>query len=506
MSTSDQIGIGDRGSGWKFFGRFISWRAGRRLLVALALVGTLVAVVYVVEDWRGRRAWDRCRRELEARGEKLDWEAFVPASVPTESNFFKAPGMTAWFSKQASATNRNVRLFSVTPSDTRGWPLTLEELRALPEDRVSGSTNNLSRAELRERFAELETEYKTLAVACARAQSRLGDDYRVPLTVDIPNFARARSAAQSLSVHANLNLLDERPDVALADLAMMRRLADAMAENQTLVGTMIGVAIMGLHVETARAALDAGLWKEPQLAAIQAQILDFNLLGAFARSIRWAERAGGLWLLERPRTELEQVLNLAPLGGGSPGGINWSAAFTRLGLRLCPRGWIRQNQATLARSEQDLLDGFDPALGRIHARRLTAVGTDIAERNGGFTPYGFLAAMATPNFIRALQTLARIQTQIDQLEVACALERHRLAHGSYPEKLELLAPAYLNRVPGDLFADRTLQYTRDGQGQYRLWSVGWNEKDDGGLPSLGRDGKPDYGDGDGDWVWTSKRP
>ena len=55
MSTSDQIGIGDRGSGWKFFGRFVSWRAGRRLLVALALVGTLVAVVYVVEDWRGRR-------------------------------------------------------------------------------------------------------------------------------------------------------------------------------------------------------------------------------------------------------------------------------------------------------------------------------------------------------------------------------------------------------------------------------------------------------------------
>ena len=227
--------------------RFISWRAGRRLLLALALVATLVAVVYAIEDWRGRRAWDRCRRELEARGEKLEWEAFVPASVPNESNFFKAPGMTAWFSKQASATNQNVRLFSVTPSDTRGWPLTLEELRALPEDRVSGSTNNLSRAELRERFAELGTEYKTLAVACARAQSRLGDDYRVPVTVDIPNFARARSAAQSLSVHANLNLLDERPDVALADLAMMRRLADAMAENQTLVGTMIGVAIMGLH-------------------------------------------------------------------------------------------------------------------------------------------------------------------------------------------------------------------------------------------------------------------
>ena len=195
------------------------------------------------------------------------------------------------------------------------------------------------------------------------------------------------------------------------------------------------------------------------------------------------------------------MFTLPPLGGGSPGSINWDAAFTRLGLRLCPRGWIRQNQATLARSEQDLLDGFDPALGRIHARRLTAVGTDIAERNGGFTPYGFLAAMATPNFIRALQTLARIQTQIDQLEVACALERHRLAHGSYPEKLELLAPAYLNRVPGDLFADGTLQYTRDGQGQYRLWSVGWNEKDDGGSVVMTRGTTPTVDLKQGDWVW-----
>lgn len=73
------------------------WRLARRLLLLGAALATLVAVLYTVENWRGRRAWETARRALEARGERFDWEAFIPGPVPDAQNFYKAPKMGEWF-------------------------------------------------------------------------------------------------------------------------------------------------------------------------------------------------------------------------------------------------------------------------------------------------------------------------------------------------------------------------------------------------------------------------
>ena len=71
----------------------------RRWLFVLACLATLTGLFYAVENWRGKRAWEKCRRELEAKGAVIDWNAFIPAPVPDEQNIFKAPRMTEWFVK-----------------------------------------------------------------------------------------------------------------------------------------------------------------------------------------------------------------------------------------------------------------------------------------------------------------------------------------------------------------------------------------------------------------------
>ena len=73
------------------------WRIPRRILIALAILATLIAIFYTEEDWRGKRAWENCKRELEAKGMVLDWEKFIPPPVPDDQNFFKAPKMANWF-------------------------------------------------------------------------------------------------------------------------------------------------------------------------------------------------------------------------------------------------------------------------------------------------------------------------------------------------------------------------------------------------------------------------
>ena len=70
------------------------WRILRRILITLAILATLIALFYTEEDWRGKRAWENYKREWEAKGEKFDWQAFVPPSVPDDQNFFTAPIFT----------------------------------------------------------------------------------------------------------------------------------------------------------------------------------------------------------------------------------------------------------------------------------------------------------------------------------------------------------------------------------------------------------------------------
>ena len=70
------------------------WRWLRRVLITLAVLATLVAAFYTEEDWRGKRAWENYQHEWEAKGEKFDWQSFVPPSVPDDQNFFTAPIFT----------------------------------------------------------------------------------------------------------------------------------------------------------------------------------------------------------------------------------------------------------------------------------------------------------------------------------------------------------------------------------------------------------------------------
>src|SRR5437868_744502 len=71
----------------------------RRVIFALACVATLLAVFYTVARAHGRRVWENCRHELEAKGASLDWAAYIPPPVPDEQNIFKAPKMAEWFVK-----------------------------------------------------------------------------------------------------------------------------------------------------------------------------------------------------------------------------------------------------------------------------------------------------------------------------------------------------------------------------------------------------------------------
>src|SRR6266567_2104491 len=114
-------------------------RVFRWLLIGLGILVVLGASFYPLENWRGKRAWQRCQRDLRARGEVLDWAAFIPNPVPDEQNIFKVPKVSEWF--VGRDTNEIVELLdaknlydSVRRSDLSVKPVVVAEVRVINSD------------------------------------------------------------------------------------------------------------------------------------------------------------------------------------------------------------------------------------------------------------------------------------------------------------------------------------------------------------------------------------
>src|SRR5262249_3006645 len=120
------------------------------------------------------------------------------------------------------------------------------------------------------------------------------------------------------------------------------------------------------------------------------------------------------------------------------------------------------------------------------------------EQTSGYT---FFAGSVMANTVRASITMARNQDLAYLGALACALERYRLAKGKYPATLQDLLPQLMNTLPQDVIRGQAFRYSLKPDGTYLLYSVGWNERDDGGKEVLQAGGSKKLEEGD--WVWQS---
>jgi len=170
-------------------------------LAVICVIGLflLIALFYAVEDWRGNRAWNNYRKELEAKGETMDWKAFIPPPVPNEQNFFAAPKMAEWFIKPQSGNLSNELTAKLNIDHFRheycstNLPI-VAEITQLP----IGSQSTLPEAppDITLRFSALgnifsiETNFVAHSNSPANWQIPLIQFENVPLTTAIENLAR----------------------------------------------------------------------------------------------------------------------------------------------------------------------------------------------------------------------------------------------------------------------------------------------------------------------------
>jgi hypothetical protein len=350
-----------------------------------------------------------------------------------------------------------------------------------------------SAAEILEAFEEFDSEFKEIHKACARPKSRMDFDYTDLTKSELPSFARFRSFAQVLSLKASAELAVNKPEAALGDIQTCLRLADAIANEPTLVSGMMRVALMGLSVGPMWEGLAAGRWNEKQLLELQHALNQIDLLSSTRRSIQACRAYDTFCYINRSPQQLRKSFDNSWWDGHEEP----SRFQKRRAILYVPRGWIYQNVSLLNRLfQENEIEVIDLKQSIVSPEKLQAAHKRMDREYETIKAGNFIASIAYNGFEKAWRNVAQNQTAINEALIGCALERYRLAQGKFPDRLDVLAPDFLAKIPHDVINGEPLKYRLTDDGQYLLYSVAWNGKDDNGTPPS------DYRNDEGvDWTW-----
>ena len=528
------------------FRKIFCWRTTKRCFFILACLVTLIALFYAEENWRGKHAWEKFKREQEAKGEHFDFASIVPPPVPDDQNFAMAPIFDAtdklasheWRKKHAkkipnidkkpwdtnlldpleisigkygySPTNGTGNREKNRMSDLRGWQqfyrtlaLTTNEFPIAPQPQSPAADVLLA-------LSKYDSVIEELRQAGHRPYSRFPLDYddENPSEILLPHLATLKRCALVLQLRAIAELQAGQTEKALNDVNLALRLADAVRTEPFLISHLVRIAILNITIQPIWEGLAEHKWSDEQLVALDRELAKLDFLSDCGVTMR-GERVASVKSIDYIRHARRNIQLLWSFNDGEHTGKEYlTAALYRFG----PAGWLYQNQLRICRFyARWYLPEVDDARKISSPTVVSNASAAFESEIGSSGPYNLLEAMLLTAFDNVTRNFANAQMNVGLARVACALERFRLAHGKYPESLDALAPQFIEKIPHDIINGEPLKYRPTDDGQFVLYSVGWNEKDDGGAyrqvhsTQTSKRNRSYWGEGseteEGDWVW-----
>jgi hypothetical protein len=384
---------------------------------------------------------------------------------------------------------------------------------------------------------EFEAVLQELRLASQRPHARFNVAYDAEHAggILLPHLGVLGALIDIISLRASAQLALANPDAALPDLLLGLYLIDTIREEPWLISRLVMCGALQRLMQPIWEGCARQQWSEHQLATLQTALDKHHFWPDWVEALP-KERAFGndgiAWIRRNP-TLMPHMLFPLESRPQYPWVVN-------LLLRGIPRGWFYLEQVRYnLLFDRTVLAPMDQASGYADPDAIRAA---TAELNRVLTRNNDAEADTQPRVIRphvtdrakasilaalldALQTVtqhrvmvaafrmgpwgvisnhampARAHVSTDLAKTACALERHRLAHGEFPATLADLVPTFLKEVPRDLIRGQPLVYRRLEDQSFLLYSIGWNGVDNGGQPDTDLDASPDVGSGD--WVWPS---
>jgi hypothetical protein len=496
------LSIWERSNIVRSFRWLCSWRGIRRVLIVLAWIVTIIALLFGEENWRGRHAWNQYRQAAEARGESLDFATYIPKPVPDDQNFAATPFLKSFFQPNISILTNDLyaRAADSIPGarnaqdksprqfvDLVAWQMASAALQSGPlkpaQEFKTDQTGLAARAAaapaVLEGMKPDAAEFAEIRAASAREFSRYPVKYDLenPWAILLPHLGMTKMVCERLKLEACAELAACQAGQALSEVKLALSLADSFKSEPFLISILVRAACVKIAIHPVWEGLAEHRWTDAQLQELQARFMAYDFLADLQQPLK-AERACA-----------DLTVDLVKKEG--------------LG-RFIPSGWLCQekfNYCTLFDAQREGV--VDLVAKTISPGRVASNYDELTRQIYGgdklktLLHHRYIAALMLPALKNVHAKIAAAQTAANQAALACALERYRLANGQFPETLEALSPQFISHPPHDVISGQPYKYRRAADGQFILYSVGWNEKDDGGVP-----GKTLFDQTQGDWVWS----
>lgn len=510
--------------------RWFHWANLRAVLFGGLAAATVLAAAHTLSGWQGRRAWEVYRADAVKRGVVFDLEKLMPPHVPDAENFAATPLLRPFQGgnpERAEHLEKLKRYNPASPNQFSDTPISLAlsptERGKLPEDdMLLGKRADLAAWQQHfrsstnwPRWPEPRTPAEDVLKALTRYDAELAElhaaaqrptvRFNTKLTEDgistlVPHLSAMKSIQQAVTLRSIAALVAGRANDSFADAKLAFRLAGTLKDEPILISHLVRVAMHTLALRTLWEGLADHRWSDAQLMHWQADLAKRNFAAELGHAMA-GERAFGNRAIEFIRRRPEMLPML-----GDPEGAPMSTP--QPAMNGVPTGWLCREQISYNRIFDDYIAAALPShAGKFDAAMMQAKSDAMLrdiERNKrpakAVLQHRVLSHLLLPALHKTMIRACQAQTFTHLAIAACALERHRLARGSYPESLAALAPEF-GPLPPDPMSGQPFRYERTADGRFRLWSIGWNGKDDGGTVALREPSKKELDFEQGDWVW-----
>ncbi|MDL5055067.1 hypothetical protein QQ056_16130 [Oscillatoria laete-virens NRMC-F 0139] len=443
----------------------------------------LIATLVTIENWRGKRAWEKKVAEMRESGEPMTLEEIrgsLPAEEDNFATFFKPflKMSDGNYSDQNKAeeikalSNKVKKSRTPLPSHSRvnkGQKIDLQSWA----DYYRQGDEALKGVNLSDVDVVLEYQKKFIPIldefcqASARpAYCSLIDPSKTFIEQDVMYIMPIKSLMEVLSLHALVLIHKGNKKQAYEYTLAGLRAVNHLQNDIFLMTHLVNQSIFRNIIQPYWEGLDKHFWTDAQLLEFQKTLAKINFIKANQKALK-GERALAMFLTQLRGTDFMP-----------------KAVFYRNGIALLemhdefsPKFDILDEQFTF--SELNILRGHKSEPDMMTTKN----------------PYRMWAVLSHPAFSGSYGKSAMTQILRDEALVSVYLERYYLKHKEYPESLEQLVPEFVAAVPVDRYDGKPLRYQRLGKASYRLYSVGPNLKDDGGVRGQ------DKAHADGDLVW-----
>jgi len=470
--------------------RKLSWWKTSISVLVLIMAG--LPILFFWNEWRVEREWQRYEEEARERGVKLLLTEFAASPIPEEENFAALPMWKAVFTQKPApdpfklpdppAGTQMPPTFGDPIKgesiDLAAWQNYFQKVGFLKETSSEPARDVLSALD---HFAPQFEEWNS---GLSRPRCRFPLDLAKGAEMPLPHLSVFTSNMKLLMLRMQAHQALGDTTAALVDFRAALRSYHCLTNEPTLISGLVRISMLRMVISAVGDGLKAQVWKDGELKDIQAALGEVRLCPDY-RLAMGSEHGFVNSVMDsivkmsvRQRGEFFTQLSSGGTGSHSSSHYNGGA------FALIPRSVFRQNQLRANRYMDELVAKADMTNSRFDPNLATP--SALSANADWERMYYFAYSILTSAYGIAAERYVFAQTRLDQARLACALERRRLARGSFPETLNDLIPEFIEDEPRDPYARAPYHYQRLEGKSFLLYGVGENGRDDGGAIDRGK--------------------